>query len=97
VTAINHATITTFTATGAGVYALDVAVSGSVIIDATSKIDLTAKGYLGRRTTGNAVTTGSGGSYGGFGGNSSGIRNEVYGDYAHPQDWGSGGQNLPGG
>ena len=61
-------------------------------------IDVSGKGYAAGRTSGNttvgASTQFSGGSYGGLG---AGSANAVYGDYAGPQDWGSGGGNAPGG
>src|ERR1019366_522230 len=60
---------------------------------------VSAKGYLEGRTTGNttvgaAVDT-AGGSYGGLGGSGrTGPANAVYGDYANPEDWGSGGGDV---
>ena len=79
----------------------------SLNIDATSKIDVSAKGYLGAaqggngsytgRTVGNTTTGGSyrtnGGSYGGLGGiySDSNATNAVYGDPTDPNDLGSGG------
>lgn len=84
-------------------------VSGSVIVSANSRIDVSAKGYLAGRTTGNttvgAATGGSGGSFGGLGGagrnvvtGTIGTPNSIYGDYAFPTEPGSGGdQNSAGG
>ena len=68
-------------------------------IDATSSIDVTAKGYPGNgrgdnnssrgRTIGNATgSSRGGGSYGGRGGD---LSNGVYGDYRDPNHLGSGG------
>jgi len=75
----------------------------SLSIDANSKIDVTAKGYLGGRrgdntsyqgrTLNNALGSSGrcGGGYGGLGGTSSGVSNPVYGDFANPNELGSGG------
>lgn len=77
-----------------------------LIIDATSRIDVSGRGYLGGRmggngdggrTLGNTTVGGSvrrsGGSYGGRGAYGSAERaiNEVYDDYADPNELGSGG------
>ena len=71
---------------------LDLTVANQVVVDATSRIDVSGEGYLYGRTTGNttvgAAIGGSGGSYGGTGGG--GASNAAYGDYADPADWGSG-------
>ncbi len=73
-------------------YSLQLTVSGELDVDAASRIDVTAKGYLPGRTTGNQPgANGAGGSYGGLGGVRFGATNPVYGDYADPDDWGSGG------
>jgi hypothetical protein len=78
----------------------------SISVDATSKIDVSGRGYLGGgqqdnsgnygRTLGNTVNGGSnvysGGSYGGYGGQySSYAVGAVYGDLADPNVSGSGG------
>ena len=81
-----------------------------MIVDATSRIDVTAKGYAISRTTGNTAeggawssrpdAYGAGGSYGGIGAVSDSAdarTNAVYGDYADPDDWGSGGTGAAGG
>jgi hypothetical protein len=80
---------------------LDLTVSGLITVDATSRIDVTGKGY-GLGVTSGGTTTGgasgdSGGSYGGLGGVASGQTNAAYGDYTNPTDWGSGGNNINGG
>jgi hypothetical protein len=77
-----------------------------ITVDATSKIDVTGKGYLGGvrgdnsstsgRTLGNTTTGGSetwcGGSYGGYGGTFSTYKsNKIYGSLYDPNDLGSGG------
>ncbi|HCE69195.1 MAG TPA: hypothetical protein DER40_17340 [Geobacter sp.] len=95
----------THKATGvSGTEKLELAVTGSLNIDGTSRIDVSARGYLGAyqggngavgRTYGNTVTggsaVGSGGSYGGYGGYYNGAVNAVYGDLANPNELGSGG------
>jgi RHS repeat-associated protein len=74
---------------------LDLTISGGATVDATSRIDVSGEGYGPRTTAGG--TTGPqddwGGSYGGLGGVAPGHgqTNVVYGDYADPTDWGSGG------
>ena len=92
------------TTTGGSVsvmHRLDLQVSGTVTVDGTSAIDVSNEGYPAGRTTGNTATGGatgySGGSYGGLGGAYFGDTNAVYGDYAHPADWGSGGAAGAGG
>ena len=96
----NGGLLTTFGATASETHKLDLEVTGTLSVDAASRIDVTGKGYLAGRTTGNTTTGGatvsSGGSYGGLGGSSGGTTNAVYGDYAEPDDWGSGsGDNIP--
>ena len=90
--------------TAGQMHKLGINVSGAVWVDGTSKIDVSGLGYLAGRTSGNttvgAASGASGGSYGGLGGNHSGSANAVYGDYADPNDWGSGssaGQGNAGG
>lgn len=97
---INGSVLTTFDATTTEVHELELDVSGTLLVDATSRIDVTGKGYLPGRTIGN-VTDGaavgrSGGSHGGLGGVYNGSTNRVYGDYADPDAWGSGGGNNGG-
>ena len=90
---INGAVLTHSANTTTQTYKLELAVTEQVIVDATSRIDVSGKGYLPGRTTGNTTvggaTSSSGGSYGGVGGG--GAPNAVYGDYADPEDWGAGG------
>ena len=75
-------------------HTLDVNVVELLMVDSTSRIDVTGKGYLPGRTTGNstvgASTAGSGGSYGGSGRVDGGSSNLVYGDYANPDEPGAG-------
>jgi hypothetical protein len=101
VTLRNNSVLTHFAATVTGTSKLDVT-AANMIIDATSKIDVSGRGYLGGfqpgtgitgRTLGNTTTggseSGSGGSYGGIGGG--GTANAAYGDPANPNELGSGG------
>jgi len=101
----NQSVLTHFAATLTDTSKLDIS-AATINVDATSKIDVSSKGYLGAyqgsnttnygRTSGNITSTGSyytsGGSYGGLGGYSSGYQvNAVYGDPADPNYIGSGG------
>src|SRR5262249_18678532 len=65
------------------VHLLDLDIAGTLNVDATSRIDVSGKGYLAGRTTGNTTTGGAtgnaGGSYGGVGGAPRGTANAVYG------------------
>jgi len=98
-----NAVLTTFAATSSQVNKLDLTVTGQITVDSTSKIDVTGKGYSAGRTSGNttvgAAIGRAGGSYGGLGvvRGSSAPTNAVYGDYADPEDWGSGGGDVSGG
>lgn len=98
---VNGAVLTHSANTGTETHTLDLTVTEQVIVDATSLIDVTGKGYLPGRTTGNTTEGASdsrnGGSYGGLGGDSGGQRGDVYGDYANPDDWGGGGGTQSGG
>jgi Bacterial pre-peptidase C-terminal domain/Bacterial Ig-like domain len=101
-TLINGAWLTSPSPTADKVYMLVLEVSGTINVSANSRIDVSDKGFLAKRTTGNttngAATGQSGGSYGGLGGDYNGVANRVYGDYADPEDWGSGaGGDNPGG
>ena len=87
-------------------FALRIAVDGALVVSTNSRIDVSGRGYLGGRvggngdvgrTLGNTVVGGSvrrgGGSYGGLGalGSAEPVVNAVYGDYANPNELGSGG------
>jgi hypothetical protein len=89
----NGGVLTSLSATTTSVYSLELQVAGTLSVDATSKIDVSGRGYLWGRTTGNTpldpATVHSGGSYGGSGGQN-GLLVAPYGDYADPNDWGSG-------
>jgi hypothetical protein len=74
-----------------------------VFVDATSKLNASAKGLPKGMAIGtygaamfNAAQGASGGSHGGYGVNSSGteVTNEVYGAFDNPSEVGSGGANL---
>jgi hypothetical protein len=92
--------LTHFDATASFTSMLDLTV-GNLIIDETSRIDATGRGYLGGkgwyeqgRTLGNVYGSASmaGGSYGGLGGSHNGAApNAVYGSEDAPGDLGSGG------
>ena len=93
---INGGTLTHSACTDITTHSLGLAVADTLVVDSTSKIDVSGKGYLPGYTTGNttdgAATIHSGGSYGGLGNNgNTGQSNAVYDDYADPNDWGSGG------
>jgi hypothetical protein len=86
----NNAVLTSLTSTTNEMHKLEVQVDGIAIIDSTSRVDLSGKGYVPGRTRGNTTVgaaSGNGGdSYGGRGSNGS---NALYGDFADPEDWGS--------
>ena len=75
--------------------------SGTITVTEGSRIDVTGKGYVGGRTSGNTTEGGasglSGGSHGGLGGVYRGVSPAVFGDYADPNEWGSGGSLAPDG
>ncbi|MCK6556256.1 Ig-like domain-containing protein [Candidatus Binatia bacterium] len=83
-------------------YRLDVS-AWTLTVDATSRVDVTGRGYVGGRnydeagrTAGNQPGSGrrNGGSYGGLGGHDPAVSEQpgpVYGDLTEPLDLGSGG------
>ena len=95
---INGAVLTHSPCTALATHKLDLTVTNQITISTGSQIDVSGKGYLAGRTSGNttvgAATGRSGGSHGGQG---DGTTNKVYGDYADPNDWGSGSGTLNGG
>ncbi len=101
----NGAVLTHSPCTVSQTHKLDLTVSNAITVSTNSVIDVSGKGYLPGYTSGNTAvgaSTGlSGGSYGGKGGdrmgNGPGYANTVYGDYADPSDWGSGGSPEQGG
>ena len=86
----NGAVLTHLPCTATETHKLNLAVTNAIVVSTNSRIDVSGKGYLAGRTSGNttngASTQFSGGSYGGMGGGySGGLANRVYGDYADPQ------------
>jgi YD repeat-containing protein len=79
---LNHSTCT-----ASQTHELNLNVSNQVVVDGSSRIDVSGLGYLPGRTTGNTTMGGatgaSGGSYGGLGsvGGAGGTVNAIYGDY----------------
>ncbi len=104
---VNGAVLRHSPTTATKVNKLDITLFGTLQIDATSRIDVSGRGFLGGFQPGNplpfaGMTVGfaagstfrSGGSYGGLGGVGSvsgGVVNPVYGDFRNPNDVGSGG------
>lgn len=102
----SNALLTHPPATTSTIYGLDLAISGTVTVDASSAIDVGSRGYLGGRSASNAgsnegrtlgnvagSTRRNGGGYGGLGGtgNTEQTVNAVYGDFRNPLELGSGG------
>ena len=110
---VDGAVLTHSPTTATEVGELDVTVTGTLQVDATSRVDVTGRGFLGGIKPGNpfgdrGMTVGfvsgstnrNGGSYGGLGGIAvAGSVNPVYGDFRDPNDGGSGGgaHNFQGG
>lgn len=100
----NNAIITHSTATLSQEFGLELT-AGYITIDATSRIDVSGRGYTPSATTGRIRTQGNqdfvsavnsvGGSYGGHGYSSSGpaFTNNTYGSIFQPTDLGSSGVN----
>ncbi|MCY2963358.1 MAG: Ig-like domain-containing protein, partial [Planctomycetota bacterium] len=99
------AIVTTRFSTTSTTEKLNLQVSGTIVVDAGSSIDVSGRGYMPGRTKGNttagAAGSGAGGSYGGLGGSLESVggsaTNAVYGDFHDPQDFGSGGGGNYGG
>jgi hypothetical protein len=104
ITLQNQSMLTHAAASTSSIYKLEIETT-TLTVDATSKIDVSARGYLGGyqggnnstsgRTNGNVIgsTHANGGSFGGLGGTSawSGTVNGAYGDLLNPNEVGSGG------
>jgi hypothetical protein len=102
----NGALITHPLATATGISKLDLTVDGTLQVDATSKIDVTGRGFLGEGRPGNSLGGGmttefqigsiarAGGSYGGLGGSLGRTAGPVYGDLTDPNEVGSGGGGV---
>jgi hypothetical protein len=93
-----------------GKFFMELEVAGAIVVDATSRIDVSGKGYLGGmsggntspygRTLGNAPASqlNLGGSYGGYGYRSGNVNPmPVYGDFQDPNELGSGGSSYASG
>jgi len=100
----NGAVLTHQPATAAQEYSLSLTVTGDLLVDGTSRIDVSGRGYLPGYTLGNttngAASFTAGGSYGGLGGvccSSSSVANGPYGDYHNPNELGSGSGTYSGG
>ena len=82
-------------------YKVELAVSGTLMIDAESSIDAAGHGYLPgytyRNTTEGGTTGAAGGSYGGLGAPLWGTPCAVYGDFRNPDEPGSGSGTYRGG
>src|SRR5690606_4310225 len=102
---VNGAVLTHRETTETEAYGLELEV-WSLAIDATSRIDVVGRGYLGGGRSGlgeiahtvgfaTGAQPGTGGSHGGLGGdyasNGANVPNPVYGNVANPVDLGSGG------
>jgi subtilase family serine protease len=89
------AALTHLPCTASLTYGLEVVVTGTVTVDDGGRIDVSGRGYLAGRTTGNSTsggTTGqSGASYGGLGVAVGGASNALYGSATRPDEPGSGG------
>ena len=84
---LNGAYLTSLPTTSTAEHSLTVT-AGTVTVNATSRIDVSGRGYVPGRTNGNATWSGSiaGGSYGGYGAMFPGYGPacEVYGDFRDP-------------
>ncbi len=102
---LNGAVLTHSPTTATKVNRIDLVITGTLQIDATSKIDVSARGFLGGGRPGNpfpfaGMTVGfqagstdlDGGSYGGLGGGEA--ASPAYGDFRNPNDPGSGGAGI---
>jgi hypothetical protein len=88
---------------------VNLTIAHDVLVDVTSRIDVSVKGYNaaypgpGAGVTGNNYDWGSGGGYGGFGADAIGANisivvakgGGVYGSITQPVDWGSAGGSCP--
>ena len=93
---LNGAILTTPAATTSTVYGIDLEVEGAVYIDATSRVDVSGKGYMAGYTQWNTPladldsTRTAGGSHGGTGGSGWFVPIASYGDFRLPVFPGSG-------
>ncbi len=100
-TVISNGVVTHPATTGSTASSLSLVAANSLVVDGTSKIDVTGKGYPAGRTAGNTARGAagrSGGSYAGFGQpDALANLNWTYGDFRNPQEPGSGGGTDLGG
>ena len=94
----NGGVLTHSATTTAQEYSLQITLTSTLVVDVTSAIDVSGKGYLPGYTLGNTaqgtnVGSVAGGSYGGLGSAQSLKATDVYGDYRNPNELGSGGNN----
>ena len=101
---LNGAVLTHLPATTNREYSLVLSVTNDLLVDGTSRIDVSGRGYLPGYTLGNttngAANFTAGGSYGGLGPvccGSSSVANGPYGDYHNPNELGSGSGTYGGG
>jgi hypothetical protein len=87
---VDGAVLTQSADTATTSHELNLTVTEQVIVDGTSRIDVSGKGRL----SGGEGTGGSYGGLGGSGGGGGGTVNPVYGDYADPDQPGSGAFDL---
>ncbi|HOC01141.1 MAG TPA: hypothetical protein PKM43_20625, partial [Verrucomicrobiota bacterium] len=103
VTILNYGGLTHSACTVDAVHKLELEVTGTVTVDASSTIDVSGKGYLAGRTKGNTTEGGAEGSAGGSYGGQAGCdangqcSNRAYGQYWEADEWGSGGGGPGGG
>ncbi len=106
---VNGAVLTHSPTTSSMAEKLNIIVTGTLQVDATSRIDVTGRGFLGGGQPGNPSSTkgitvnfqatnepGTAGSYGGVGGVFNAATNSVYGDFRNPSEVGSGGGSFQG-
>ena len=92
---LNGAVLTHRPTDAANEFSLLLTVAGTLTVDATAALDVSARGYLANHTLGNTTSGAASGrssaSYGGYGSSDAGTTNEVYGDYRDPAELGAGG------
>lgn len=97
------AVVTHSACTATATHKLDLTVAGTITVDASSRINVSGKGYLAGQTVGNTTEEGAKGrASGSYGGQAppdgeAHPSNAAYGDYREPAEWGSGGGPPVGG
>jgi hypothetical protein len=110
ITLLNGAVLTHSPTTGTTAGKLDITVTGALQIDATSRVDVSGRGFLGHAQPGNSFIEqgmtlnfqagslcATGGGYGGLGGAtgcSAAVSNPAYGNFRNPNEQGSGGGGV---